>query len=118
MSNHNSHQDIMDAIYSRFGQDLVDSDGKPMEWVFEVREGNGNMGEHHRCDIYATSASEALVKAHRHGFISSPWDVRITKDIECDGITAAVASYVRPIFGDVCRWTASASLAIDSRNQK
>ena len=27
MSNHNSHQDIMDAIYSRFGQDLVDSDG-------------------------------------------------------------------------------------------
>jgi hypothetical protein len=113
-----SYAKIVDEIQSRFNEGLVNADGKPMEWVFEIREGDGNQGEFHRCDIMATSASEALIKAHRHGFIASPWDVRITKDVDGDGLRAWAASYVMPIYSDCCRWSASARLAIDSRNQK
>ena len=118
MSNYSDYQSIADDIYERFNQGLTGRDGKPMEWVFEIREGDGNMGEYHRCDILATSASEALIKSHRHGFISSPWDVRITRDIDGDDISSSAASFVKPIYGGACRWTASATLAIDSRNQK
>ena len=113
-----TYSKVANEIRSRFSKGLVNADGKQMEWIFEVREGDGNVGEYHRCDILATSASEALIRAHRHGFISSPWDVRITRDIDGDDIGSSVASFVNPIYGETCRWTASATLAIDSRNQK
>lgn len=116
--NSEEYTKVSNEIHSRFSEGLVDCDGKPMDWVFEVREGDGSQGEYHRCDIMATSASEALIKAHRHGFIKSPYDVRITMDIEGDDIGSCVASYVKPIYGDACRWSASATLAITSQNQK
>ncbi len=107
----------MDEIMDKFSNGPVNRDGEPLEVMFEVREGDGNMGDRHICDIYATSAYEALIRAHRSGFIVSPWDVRITKDIQGDDIDAYVASYVRPIYGDCCRWSASASIANNSINQ-
>ena len=90
-----------------------DSRATNEEFFFDVREGDGNQGEYHRCTILAKDAPSALVAAHRHGLIRSPWDVRITKDIEGDDINAQVASYVAPIWDYACRWTASASLSIE-----
>ncbi len=105
-----------DTIVKFFDSSPVNRDGKPLDFVFEVREGNGNEGECRRCEILAPNAYHALILAHCRGFITSPWDVKITKDIEGDTTNAYVASYVKPIFGDACRWSASASLCIDSRN--
>lgn len=106
-----------EEIVNRFHSGKENRFGRDKGWVFEVREGDGNMGCSHRCDIVAEDAHEALILAHRHGFIVSPHDVRITKDIEGDSANATVASYVGMINGDSCRWVASASLAIDARNQ-
>ena len=116
MTPEQSYKQAYDTIVAHYGSNPVDADGKSKGFVFEVREGDGNIGEYRRCDIVAANASEALVLAHRHGFISSPWDVRITKDVEGDDINAYVSSYVSPIYGDSCRWSASASLCIDARN--
>lgn len=77
---------------------------------FEIREGDGNSGCYVRGHVIAINAFDALTKAHRIGMIRSPWDVRITKDIDGDDRSAVVASYVRPIFGDACRWVAEANL--------
>jgi hypothetical protein len=116
MTPEQSYSQAYDTILAHFDSSPVDANGKPRQFVFEIREGDGNAGEYHRCDIMATSASEALILAHRHGFIRSPWDIRITRDIDGDNVNAYVVSYVKPIFGDSCRWSASASLCIDARN--
>lgn len=113
----NNYNDSMDKIMDKFSKGPVNRDGKPLEVVFEVRQGDGNSGEFHVCDIYARNAYEALVNAHRHGLIRSPWDVRITMDIDGDNASAHVASYVKPIWGDSCRWSASAHIANNSINQ-
>ena len=74
---------------------------------FEIREGNGNVGCYYRGIVEANTASEALIKAHREGMICSPWDVRITKDIDGDDVYANVASFVG--CNDLgCRWIAEA----------
>ncbi len=111
-----SYSQAYDAILTHFDSNPVDANGKPKQFVFEIREGDGNRGQYHRCNIMASSAGDALILAHRNGFIRSPWDVRITKDIDGDNVTAYAVSYVKPIYGDSCRWSASASLCIDARN--
>lgn len=112
ISKNNQYKELCDSISKRFNDGPA---GK--EWQFDVSEGDGNQGEHHRCSIMAVDAFEALKLAHKHGYIRSPWDVRITKDMDGDAQSAYVASYVSPIYGDACRWTASASLAITAENQ-
>jgi hypothetical protein len=116
MTPEQSYSQAYDTILAHFDSSPVDADGKPKQFAFEVREGNGNSGEYHRCDIMAANAYHALILAHCRGFITSPWDVKITRDIEGDTANACVASYVKPIYGDSCRWSASASLCIDARN--
>jgi hypothetical protein len=61
---------------------------------FEIREGNGNVGCYRRGVVEAETAGKALIKAHRMGMICSPWDVRVTKDIEGDDVQAYLTSYV------------------------
>lgn len=61
---------------------------------FEIREGNGNVGCYKRGYVEAETAGKALIKAHREGMICSPWDVRVTKDIEGDNVQAYLNSYV------------------------
>ena len=61
---------------------------------FEIREGNGNVGAYKRGFVEAENARKALITAHRIGMICSPWDVRITKDIEGDDVQARVESFV------------------------
>lgn len=75
---------------------------------FEIREGNGYDGAYRRGVIEAEDAYKALIKAHRIGMIRSPWDVRITKDIEGDHVQARVESMVN--CGDLgVRWLAEAN---------
>lgn len=78
--------------------------------LFEIREGDGNMGCYRRGVIEAEDAYEALRKASRQKMICKPRDVVLTRDIEGDDQFAVVCSYVAPIFGDVCRWVAEASI--------
>ena len=105
----NAYLEAMNRVQAAYSRD-----NRPKrKWFFEVREGDGNQGEFHRCNIEADNAFDALIAAHRHGYIASPWDVRITKDCDGDNISAHVMSYVQPIYGDSCRWCASATLAIE-----
>jgi hypothetical protein len=77
---------------------------------FEIREGDGNQGEYHRGEIDACDAFEALRIASRRGMIYKPYDVVLKRDIDGDNENAYVASYVAPIYGDACRWSASANI--------
>ena len=113
----NNYQKARTDIHEAFSNGPVNKDGKPMEVIFEVRECNGSIGEFHRCEIYAANAAEALLRTHRHGFIRAPRDVRIEKDIEGDDVAAIVASQFLPTNEGSCRWSASATIAIDARNQ-
>jgi hypothetical protein len=81
---------------------------KPLR-KFEIREGNGNDGEYHRGYIEAWDAHEALRIASRDGMIVRPWDVKLS-DMQGDDTHAYLVSYVAPIYGDSCRWCASANL--------
>lgn len=81
---------------------------KPLR-KFEVREGDGNQGEYHRGYVEAWDACEALTIASRTRMIVRPWDVKLS-DMQGDDTHAYLISYVAPIYGDSCRWCASASL--------
>lgn len=76
---------------------------------YEIREGNGNDGEYHRGYQFAANAFDALRQASRRGMICKPRDAKLA-DIDGDDQQAHLASFVAPIYGDACRWTASASL--------
>ena len=78
--------------------------------TFEIREGDGNEGTYRRGTVEAVNAFEALRLASRRGLISKPRDVVLSRDIDGDNQNAYAASYVSPIYGDVCRWTAEANL--------
>jgi len=77
--------------------------------MFEIREGNGNDGEYRRGTIEAADAFEALRKASRSRMIWKPKTVTLSS-ADGDDLQAHLADYVAPIFGDACRWTASARL--------
>lgn len=83
---------------------------KPLR-QFEIREGNGNDGEYHRGYVDAVDAFEALRIASRKGMIVRPWDVKIDS-MDGDDTHTSLVSYVSPIYGDSCRWCASASLVV------
>ena len=76
---------------------------------FEIREGDGNQGEYRRGTIEAEHAFEALRLASRRGMIFKPKDVTYAS-FDGDDQHCHAASYVSPIYGDACRWTASARL--------
>ena len=76
---------------------------------FEIREGDGNQGEYRRGTIEADDAFEALRLASRRGLICKP-KVVMYADFDGDDQSCYAASYVSPIWGDACRWTASARL--------
>lgn len=78
---------------------------------FEIREGNGNEGEYRRGYVNAVDSFEALRIASRQGMIVRPWDVKIDS-MDGDDTHAYLVSYVAPIYGDSCRWCASASLVV------
>ena len=100
--------------------------------TFEVREGDGNEGTYRRGtveavnafealrlasrrgliskQVEAVNAFEALRLASRRGLISKPRDVVLSRDIDGDEQNAYAASFVSPIYGDACRWTAEAHL--------
>ena len=84
--------------------------------IFEIREGDGNDGTYFRTKIVADDAHQAIRKASRMKIIHKPKDVILKNDIEGDDEHAIVASYVRPIFGDACRWVAEAR-QLDNRPQ-
>ncbi len=105
-----------DTIVEFFDSSPVNRDGKPLEFVFEIREGRDGEDECHRCEILAPNAHHALILAHCRGFITSPWGTMIARDIEGDTANAHIVNCVKPVFGDACLWSASASLCIDSRN--
>jgi hypothetical protein len=85
--------------------------------MFEIREGDGNDGCRRRGEIEANNAFEALRKASRMGLIHKPWDVVLKRDIDGDGEAAYVASFVRPIFGDSCRWCAESHLVTHDQSK-
>ena len=76
---------------------------------FEIREGDGNSGEYHRGFVEAPDAFKALRLASRRRIIWKPRTVTLAS-IEGDDQSAYLADYTAPIFGDACRWTASATL--------
>lgn len=78
--------------------------------LFEIREGDGNVGCYRRGVIEAEDAYDALRKASRRGMIHKTRDVVLSRDIEGDDQFAIVSSYVAPIFGDACRWVAQAMI--------
>ena len=80
---------------------------------YQIREGNGNDGEYRRGVIQAPDAFEALRLASRRGMICKPKDVTLDS-FDGDDQHCYAASYVAPIYGDACRWTASASLISES----
>ena len=81
-----------------------------------IREGDGNDGCYRRGTITATDAFDAIRKASRTGMIWKPRDVVLKRDIEGDDEFAIVSSYVRPIYGDACRWVAEAHLSDESHS--
>ena len=76
---------------------------------FEIREGDGNVGCYRRGTVMAIDAFDALRLASRQGLIRKPWDVKLSQ-ADGDDISASLASFVKPIYGDACRWIASAEI--------
>lgn len=77
--------------------------------MFEIREGNGNDGEYYRGVIEADSPFKALQLASRRRMIWKPKTVTLDA-MDGDDHHAYLIDYVAPIFGDACRWCASATL--------
>jgi len=83
---------------------------------YQIREGDGNDGEYKRGIIVADDAFEALTRASKSGMISKPRDVTYDS-FDGDEQQCHAASYVAPIYGDSCRWCASASLITYGGNE-
>ena len=66
-----------------------------------IRIGNGNDGTYPCAVVQAPDAFAALRKGTRK--FGKPWDVR-HRDAQGDDDNASLCSYVRPIYGDACRW--------------
>lgn len=77
--------------------------------TYEIREGNGNDGEYRRGFIDAVDSFEALRKASRRRMIWKPKSVTLSS-MDGDDEQSYLVDYSNPIFGDACRWCASASL--------
>lgn len=70
-----------------------------------IRIGDGNDGTFPRAVVQAPNAFAALRKGTRK--FGKPWDVR-HRDACGDEDNASLCSYVRPIYGDACRWVMDA----------
>lgn len=70
-----------------------------------IRIGDGNDGTYPRAVVTAEDAFQALRKGTRK--FGKPWDVRHAS-AEGDDDNASLCSYVRPIYGDACRWIMNA----------